>query len=166
MKKIFEANATFNSNRIELNDTTTKYLSNKILDEGVAVIKNAFPKTILNELKNEVFSWSKKNKIKPPQTWVDENFYAIEKGISPIQKTPHNYVGYNLNHPNLLDKKFREIFNKIYIPYCQLYKDLTGNLDATTKKKNNNFKIHPQIIQYPSGGGFWESMCINFYLKR
>ena len=134
MKKVFVANATFNSSKIQLRDISSKDLYNKVLNEGVAVIKNAFPKKILNELTKEVFRWSKKNELKPSQTWVDENFYAIEKGISPIQKTPHNYVGYNLNHPNLLDKKFREIFNKIYIPFSQLYKDLSGNFDASTKK--------------------------------
>ena len=38
-ENFFVANATFKANKIKLKDTTPKYFYNRILDEGVAVIK-------------------------------------------------------------------------------------------------------------------------------
>jgi hypothetical protein len=124
-----------------------------VMQNGVAVLSGAFERAQLDDLKDEVHRWGKTQPLHPPQTSLDENYHAIESGISPRQKTPHNYHVYNFNQiravtPRELSDKLLAVFE----PLRAFHNLLTGATTAFVKNADGR-KVYPQVSCYPCGGG-------------
>jgi hypothetical protein len=126
-----------------------------IMQHGVAIMRHVYPAEQLTDLKEDVHRWGLGTPTKPPQTPLDDNYHAIESGISPRQRTPHNYHGYTFDQlgtlaPTELSRKLAAIFG----PLQRFQNELTGN-NAGFVRDGNGPKLHPQAIHYPTGGGMF-----------
>jgi hypothetical protein len=87
--------------------------------------------------------------------------FCTERGISAIQKTLHYYKSHNLNdYATLEPPELQDLLLKFSAPLRTFYNRISGNdADFTGEKL-----LHPQLIHYPSGGGF--SRVIRMDLSR
>jgi hypothetical protein len=126
--------------------------------ESVVILRHAFPAKLVESAHDMLHRWGKIQPLQPPQTILDENFYTIEQGVSPRQKTLHYYHAYNLNQlrklPRDLDSgDLQEICIRIFEPMRQFYNAYTGHTTLLDQPDETGMKLHPQAIHYPAGGG-------------
>jgi hypothetical protein len=126
-----------------------------VMQHGAAVICGVFPDSQLTDLKDRIHRWGLDTAMAPPQTPADDNYHAIESGISPRQKTPHNFHGYTFDRMHeLAPAGLSDRLAAIFEPLRQFQNDLTGNNAAFTRD-GKGLKLHPQAIHYPAGGGMF-----------
>jgi len=119
----------------------------------IVILKEVFPKNLIEEVKGLTFEWAQKN---PPLT-VDDfttNYHCMRAKVSNLQQSPHVFHDYNFNDFSILDENFREKLLKIFEPLRILYNQLTS-YDVQFEVLEDEPYIHPQIIHYPLGGGFF-----------
>ena len=92
-----------------------------IAGESVVILRNAFPEKLMGTAREMLHSWGKTQPLQPPQTILDDNFYTIEHGVSPRQKTLHYYHAYNLNQLRTLPTDLQEICLRMFEPMRQFY---------------------------------------------
>jgi len=131
-----------------------KDLFDLVMSEGVAELNGVFPADVLTDVRQATRAWGHANPVAPPQTYEDRNYHAIESGISPRQKTPHNYHSYNFYRFNQLEDAFRSSLKRVFGPMLQFQNALTGN-EAGFEPDAQNRRARPQVIHYPSGGGMF-----------
>ena len=129
-------------------------LFNLIMERNIVVRKNVFPEHQLKSVREMVREWGERTPITPPRTSCDDNFHAIEKGISPVQKTPHIYHAYNFKQIHQLDEGLRDRLLAIFDPIRHLTNSLKGVTVGYAPSPDGK-KLHPQIIQYPRGGSMF-----------
>ena len=154
MSDVFQVRALSKEGRLEPDGVAFKDLFDRVMSEGCAVLRDAFPKAPLGNLVRSVHEWGRNEAISPAQTYVDKNFHAIEAGISPRQKTPHIYHAYNFLR---IDETPPELWSALFPVFERLrifQNRLTGN-EAEFKPDAQGRKARPQIIHYPSGGGMF-----------
>jgi len=121
--------------------------------ESVVILRDAFPAKLVESAREMLHRWGKTQPLQPPQTILDDNFYTIERGVSPRQKTLHYYHAYNLNRIGKLPGDLREICTRIFEPMRQFYNAYTGYATLPDDYDETGLKLHPQAIHYPAGGG-------------
>ena len=129
-----------------------------VMDNKVITLKNAFDHKLLEEIPQQTLAWCKNNTLFPPQTYLNSdtgnNYHVIEKGISPYQKTKHNYHAFNFFSPDELNNEYKKNLQNIYKPLLKFYNRLTGNNFSFTPNKFG-YRVCCQIIHYPSNGGMF-----------
>jgi hypothetical protein len=119
-----------------------------IIDNNYIIKKNILKNNNSDDLIDFLYNIKKNNKIKK-----ELNIQYFEKsGESFIQKTKHCYNNY------LLD------WNKLkYIPQAKnIFHILKNNYENLTNQKIEDIKLYPQIIHYPSNGGFLDKHYHNY----
>jgi hypothetical protein len=121
-------------------------------DSTVVILKNTFPAEDLLHFRRTVSEWGKQTPPRDSQTYVEENFHAIETGVSPRQKTLHLYHAYNfariLTAPQAIATPLLKIFEPLREFYCRLIQRETRWNECVGRAK-----FRPQVIHYPRGGG-------------
>jgi len=145
------------SGRIET-DLGPDHLLVEVMKGNIVIIKNVFERRLACALRDAVFEWeassspSNQNEFLlsyPPQS------FRREKGISKLQKTLHYYFSYNFNDfTSGLPLGLTEPLSYFYLPLRDFYNLMTGNRADFFAEGPGQF-LHPQIIRYPSGGGFF-----------
>ena len=125
-----------------------------VMKNGTAVISGCFSAALLISLRAAVHEWGERTPIRPSQTYVDENFHAIEAGISPRQQTAHVYHAYNFYRPLELIGDLKSPLIDVFDRLLEFQNALTGN-QASFVHDELGRKARPQIIHYPSGGGMF-----------
>lgn len=123
-----------------------------VMQRGVAIVRNVFPQPQLIELRDGAHKWGQRTRMVPPQTAQNGNFHTVQAGVSPRQKTLHVFHLYEFGElaqiPDELSGKLRAIFE----PLRDFQNALTGNA-AGFAAGSDGRRVHPQVIQYPAGGG-------------
>lgn len=153
MSRLIEHEARWESGGLRA-DCPLPDLFDEVMDRHIVVLRNAFPPDQLTRLREDVHGWSQRVEGKPPQTYIDENFHSIESGISPRQKTPHNYHAYNFNQLQSMEDRLSDALLEVFEPLRVFQNNLTGQ-SATFGRDAEGHKLHPQVIQYPAGGGMF-----------
>jgi len=153
MSRLIEQRARWIQGRLQA-DCPLTHLFDRVMSRDIVVLRDVFPRAQLAQLRDEVHRWGQRVDKKPPQTYADENFHAIESGISPRQKTPHNYHAYNFNQLPVVDRALSQTLSEVFEPLRVFQNSLTGNAAALERNALGQ-KLHPQIIQYPAGGGMF-----------
>ncbi len=126
---------------------------NLVKDEKIVVIKKIFPEEEMLALRREVVAWGKEN-APVNQDNFKANYHCLKVKISNIQKVPHVFHDYNFNDFGALPIELKIKLSQVFECLRIFYNQLTG-YDATLGVKENAPYFHPQLIQYPSGGGFF-----------
>lgn len=142
------------SGDIEVAGIDLPKLFDLVMSQGAAVVRRVFEPGPLAELRRSVHAWGLKTEPLPAQTYVDENFHAVESGISPRQKTVHCYHAYNFNQLRSLDGGPRDDLIALFERLSVFQNRLTGQNGAFEPDQGGR-KQRPQIIHYPSGGGIF-----------
>jgi hypothetical protein len=83
----------------------------------------------------------------------DENFHRID--LNPAKsKTPHIFHAHNFNNIGALDAKLRESLMAVFTPMVGLQNGVAGTA-ARICDFSAAHTLHPQVIHYPRGGGYF-----------
>jgi hypothetical protein len=139
--------------KIRVRDCSMPELFAYVMEHHVALLRGAFPKRMLQELRNEAHAWGAGTPLTPAQTYEDHNYHAVEAGVSPRQKTLHNYHAYNFNEPDKLPADLSRKLLDVYVPLLEFQNTLTQH--ATFVNDGEGRRARPQLLQYPRGGGMF-----------
>lgn len=119
----------------------------------LVLLKDVFDDGMLTSLRRAVHAWGQA----VPAAEVDDfrgNYHRRRAMVSRLQQAPHVFHDYNFNAigqaPDALAPALLELFE----PLRRLYNGLTGYETAFAIPESGPY-VHPQLIQYPSGGGFF-----------
>lgn len=154
MNGLLQLNSSL-QNGVISSEGSDETIRNTLLEQkNIVLLKHVFSKDLLSSIKTAVHAWGQATAISPAQTMRDDNFHSFESGISPRQKTLHQYHAYNFNQILNLPADLKNLLMAVFEPMRQFQNRLTGQnaqwqLDASGKK------LHPQVIHYPCGGGMF-----------
>jgi hypothetical protein len=133
-----------------LSDVAASVLSGRIV-----VLKGVFAnqRDDLRTLRRAIFDWARTTQPSP-NPLPTENTHCIQSGVSQFQQTPHVYHSYNFNRISQLPQPLSAHLRTYFEPLCALQNELTGN-DARLEALERAPALHPQVIQYPAGGGIF-----------
>jgi len=138
--------------------TDVEILRKIIFSEGIALVKSAFEVEYIKKIKDGIAAWGNITPAIPHGLALQEisaetNFHRIDPDPQK-SATPHVYHTYNFNRldmmPNPLGENLYQIFNSMR----QLQNSIAG-LNAEFSPTGVQYKLRPQVIHYPSGGGFF-----------
>src|SRR4051794_18644154 len=117
MNAVAEFSAAWACGKLRPKSIALDALFDLVMRDSVAVLHGVFAGEELREFCEVVHRWGAATKMNAAQTFVDENYHAIESGISPRQKTPHNFHAYNFNQiPRLDDQGLAQRLKAIFDP--------------------------------------------------
>lgn len=126
-----------------------------VMSGKIVVIKNVFAAEADNlvTLRRAVFDWGQS--VAPlDQPEPRTNCHCLQAGVSKLQKTPHVYHSYNFDRISKLPADLSRQLLRYFEPLTVFQNSITGN-DARLERFDNGPALHPQILQYPQGGGFF-----------
>jgi len=137
----------------------------RVMDAGeIVMLKGVFGDEMLTGVRTAVADWGRQ----VPAAEVDDfagNYHRRRAMVSRLQQAPHVFHDYNFNTlgaaPADLQSKLRGVFE----PLRGLYRDLTGTETAFEVPASGAY-VHPQIIQYPSGGGLFARHWHNLHPQQ
>jgi hypothetical protein len=136
-------------------DPEPEALGELVMTRGVVVVKGVFGQHAddLVALRERVFEWAAAT---PPQPEPDptENCHCLQSGVSRYQKTPHVFHSYNFPRPSQLPPELSAHLLRYFRPLTEFKTRLTGN-EAQLEEFGDGPALHPQLIQYPAGGGYF-----------
>jgi hypothetical protein len=141
-----------------------KEIMSAVMNKKVVIIKKLFSEDDILQIRKAVIDWGK---INPPTVQDDfkGNYHSQKVKVSNIQKVPHVFHDYNFNDIEGLPNELR---NKLFVLFESLriyYNELTGYTTSLGVKDASAY-FHPQLIQYPSGGGFFGRHSHNLYPQQ
>ncbi|HYU98765.1 MAG TPA: hypothetical protein VE977_08065 [Pyrinomonadaceae bacterium] len=141
-------------NGVITTDMPLAEISESIMAGNIFVLKGAFAaeRDDLIQLRHAVFDWAQTNPA-ADQPEPTENSHCMQAGVSRLQQTPHVYHSFNFNRISQLPIELAEHLYKYFRPLCDLQNALTGN--NATLENFDGVALHPQLIQYPLGGGIF-----------
>jgi hypothetical protein len=122
-------------------------------DKKIVVLKHVFPEAQLSGLRRSVLAWGLETKAAAADDFRG-NYHRQRVLVSRLQQAPHVFHDYNFNAISAVGGELGESLRAVFEPLRRLYSSLT--------RRNVEFSIpdegpyvHPQIIHYPNGGGFF-----------
>jgi hypothetical protein len=152
MNSLIFTNGSLVNNKVET-DLSVPEIAALVADKKIVVIKNLFPEQPLRELRREVAAWAT---TVEPATADDfrGNYHSMKAKVSNLQKVPHVFHDYNFNDFSILSESMRTKMLAVFDPLRSFYNELTGYNVPFGFIEGAPY-LHPQVIQYPVGGGFF-----------
>lgn len=129
-----------------------KRLEDEVINKkNIVILKNVFEKDLLQQIKLKVFNWGKGASPSNPTNSLKSNWHRIDN--NPLQsENMHIFHAYNFVN-NRLDcsKDLWEIF----LPMKKLQEKLS-NTSLSLPQESKELSVRPQVLHYPSGGGFFD----------
>lgn len=119
----------------------------------IVLLKSVFPDDQLTQLRAAVSAWARG--VEPAD--ADDfraNYHRRRAMVSRLQQAPHVFHDYNFNALDAAPPELQTQLRGLFEPLRGLYNALTGNQTRFEVPENGPY-VHPQLIQYPSGGGFF-----------
>ena len=154
---IVEINAKIENNKI-IPEMSVKKIRDMVMDSKIVVLKQVFKKDELLFFRKKLIDWGK---TKPPivpskqkdQSYLFKNHHRIDD--NPVQsETPHKCHFYNLIQPEMLPDSFSHVV-KTFFELMKNFQNELAETNVTFFSENSSSFFRPQVIQYPSGGGFF-----------
>lgn len=126
----------------------------RVMDRGeLVLLKHAFPEEMLIAVRTAVADWGRE----VPAAEVDDFTGAYHRRramVSRLQQAPHVFHDYNFNDIGAAPERLRGHLLGLFEPLRELYNSLTGRQVVFEVPESGPY-VHPQLIHYPSGGGFF-----------
>jgi hypothetical protein len=144
-------------------------LSNTVMTEGVAVLKRAFDVDWLISVRELLMEWARATPILSHGTALqnvdrDINFHRIDDDATK-SSAPHIHHHFNFNRIDLLAEPQRSRLLAIYRPMRALQSGVAKTA-AQFPPSDGPYRLRPQVIQYPAGGGFFAEHVHPFEPQR
>lgn len=117
------------------------------------LLKRVFPYAQVADLRGAVAAWGRET----PLAEVDDfagNYHRRRCMISRLQQAPHVFHDYNFNDLSAASPPLEARLRELFEPLRGLYNALTGAAVEFEIPPSGPY-VHPQLIQYPAGGGFF-----------
>ena len=133
-------------------------ISNDVINGNIVILKNVFEKNFLLDFRKKFISWSKSiSPIIPTDvsdnSYLKNNHHRIDDN-PPQSQTPHRSHFYNLMRLDNLPAEISIDALKIYNALRDLQNEVS-NTKGDFLPTDNPILMRPQIIHYPSGGGYF-----------
>ena len=126
----------------------------RVMDRGeLVVLKQAFPEETALAVRAAVADWGRA----VPAAEADDfrgNYHRRRAMVSRLQQAPHVFHDYNFNDLAAAPAALRGQLLGLFEPLRELYNALTG-YEIVFELPESGPYVHPQLIHYPSGGGFF-----------
>jgi hypothetical protein len=153
MDRVLEINAYLEGGRIVAAMDYASIAQEVMDSKKIVVLKNVFPKNMLLELRQAILRWGNEIEASTADDFRG-NYHRQRVMISRIQQAPHVFHDYNFNTMSALDGDLQDKLTALFEPLRSLYNALTGyNVEFAIPEAGPY--VHPQVIHYPSGGGFF-----------
>ena len=153
MDRVVEIAGAIENGRI-VSEAKRSELAALVLDsKKIVLLKNVFPNAMLLDIRQALLKWGRNV---DPLT-VDDfegNYHRQRAMVSRLNNFPHVFHDYNFNDFAKLDADLRATLLGLFEPLRKLYNDLSG-YDLKFEVPASGPYLHPQVIHYPSGGGFF-----------
>lgn len=154
---LIELNTTLENGQI-IPSKNISDISNDVMDGHIVILKQVFEKDFLLDFRKKFIEWSKSvppiiPAAEPDNSYLENNHHRIDDNPSQSE-TPHKSHFYNLMRLDKLPVELSTQATKIFSSLRDLQNKLSetnGNFLPT----NGSVFMRPQIIHYPSGGGFF-----------
>lgn len=126
----------------------------RVLDRGeIVILKGAFQSDMLEAVRAAVFEWARGVSAAETDDFRG-NYHRRRAMISRLQQAPHVFHDYNFNALGSMPSDIQGRLRGLFEPLRGLYRDLTG-IETPFEVPVTGAYVHPQLIQYPNGGGFF-----------
>ena len=143
-------------------DADPATIARAVYAKGVVLLKDVFDPEALARLRTTVFEWSLGVE---PQVESEVSFHRIDH-LPEKSQTPHIFHAYNLYlREGAIEPKLDEAVRPYFTAMKHLQNTLTKN-DADFAPDLQGRFLRPQLLQYPSGGGFFERHVHPFLPQR
>jgi hypothetical protein len=136
-------------------DPEPEALGELVMSRGVVIVKGVFGDQAeeLRAVRRRVFEWAAGTPALPEPDPL-ENCHCLQSGVSRYQKTPHVFHSYNFPRLSQLPGELSAQLLRYFQPLTDFKTRLTGNA-ARLEEFGDGPALHPQLIQYPAGGGYF-----------
>jgi len=129
-------------------------LLDRVMERGeLVVLKGALPDALVTRVRQSVADWGRDVEAVEVDDFAG-NYHRRRVHVARIQQAPHVFHDYNFNDLDVLDPRLRITLLSLFEPLRELYNALTG-YDVRFGIPESGPYVHPQLIHYPSGGGFF-----------
>jgi hypothetical protein len=162
--RIEEVEATLVRGRIALRRDPS-WISAQVLErKRIVVLKSVFSAAQLSDLRREVVAWGLATETAAADDFRG-NYHRRRAMVSRLQQAPHVFHDYNFNALSAVTGPLGESLRGIFEPLRLLYNELTGDATEFSIPASGPY-VHPQIIHYPNGGGFFARHWHNLLPQR
>jgi hypothetical protein len=140
-------------------------IASQVMDEKrIVVLKNVFPAAMLSDLRREVIAWGRATEPAAADDFRG-NYHRRRAMVSRLQQAPHVFHDYNFNAISGMTGDLGDKLRALFEPLRLLYNALTSS-DTEFAIPETGPYVHPQIIHYPNGGGFFGRHWHNLQPQR
>jgi hypothetical protein len=140
-------------------------IARRVMDRGqLVILKGVFPDPMATGVRQAVADWGRE----VPAAEVDDfrgNYHRRRAMVARQQQAPHVFHDYNFNDLNAAPAGLRTQLLGLFEPLRRLYNDLTG-AGVEFEIPETGPYVHPQLIHYPSGGGFFARHWHNLHPQK
>lgn len=155
VKQPKELNASLHAGDVELPKPPDE-IAAEVLDGEVIVIKDLFEKSKLEDIRHHLIEWAESHKPQNIQVpYAEESFHRYDRNPQATDY-PRQYhlFGFNDLLVGEAPDKVHEELEPIFLALHSLHGSLVG-IDDDFELTHNEPHYHPQVIHYPSGGGYF-----------
>ena len=127
----------------------------RVARDGCQLLKSFQSKDLCEKVISEVYGWRMKEPVLPPQSSSKNSCIIHEHGISPRQKTPHNYVSYNFIDLTTLESPLFANTFRLFSEMADFWLKGVGRNADSIFYQDKSLRFWPQILHYESGRGFF-----------
>ena len=153
MNRVIETSAALRDGVIETSMGREEIVQRVMHRGELVILKQVFPDAMATAIRTAVADWGRG----VPLAEVDDFAGAYHRRrclVARIQQAPHVFHDYNFNNLATLPPELRATLRGLFEPLRELYNALTG-YDVRFEIPASGPYVHPQLIHYPSGGGFF-----------
>jgi len=122
-------------------------------EKKIVLLKNVFPEKMLMEIRQALLKWGRETAALSVDDF-EGNYHRYRAMVSRLNKFPHVFHDYNFNDFSKLDNNLSTKLYALFEPLRVLYNSLVS-YDLKFEIPGSGPYLHPQVIQYPVGGGFF-----------
>lgn len=127
-------------------------IGDHVMRNGLALLKGAFPMALLQPILDGVFNWGQKS---APQRESENSFHRIDER-PPQSQCPHTFHAHNFQlRPGRIEAEMDALIRPVFSAMRDLQNRVAGTNARFEPDAEMRF-LRPQVIQYPSGGGFFD----------
>lgn len=153
MSRVIEAAASVSDGTIQAEMPLDEIVHRVMEQRQLVLLKNVFPDPQMSAIRSAVADWGRQ----VPSAESDDfrgNYHRRRAMVSRLQQAPHVFHDYNFNALDAAPSDLAHTLRGLFEPLRRLYNGLTG-YDVQFEIPANGPYVHPQLIHYPSGGGFF-----------
>jgi hypothetical protein len=129
-------------------------ITRRVMERGqILILKRVFDDEMVAGVRTAVRGWAGSIAAAEADDFRG-NYHRRRTMVSRLQQAPHVFHDFNFNNLAAIPAEAQAPLRGLFEPLRALYNSLTGHQTAFKIPQAGPY-VHPQIIHYPSGGGFF-----------